>query len=71
MSGIDRELMITSPALDVLNVQPYGHASCDEIVGPTHEFTLAFEMARIIYRICCRCGTVQMKERGRFPNDRI
>jgi hypothetical protein len=71
VSGIDRELLIVSPALDVLDVQPYGAGSCDTIIGPDHEFTLAFEMARIVYRVCCRCGTVRMKERGRFPNDRF
>lgn len=69
MSGIDRELLIVSPALDVLDVQPRGAGSCDTVIGPDHEWCAAFKTAGFIFRICGRCGTVRMKEYGRFPND--
>lgn len=69
--GLDRELLIVSPMLDVLDVQPRGNGSCDTIIGPDHEWAVAFAAAGIIYRICGRCGTVRMKERGRFPNEHV
>lgn len=71
VTGIDRELLIVSPALDVLDVQPRGNGSCDTVIGPDHEWTAAFQAAGIIYRICGRCGTIRLKEFGRFPNDRF
>lgn len=71
MSGIDRELMIVSPQLDVLDVQPRGHGSCDTVIGPTHEWGAAYSAAGIIFRICAKCGTVRMKEHARFPHESI
>ena len=70
MSGIDRELLIVSPALDVLDVQPRG-SGCDTIIGPDHEWAAAFRTAGINYRICARCGTIRLKEYRRFPNDQF
>lgn len=63
MSFIERDLIISSPGPDTIDVHPGGSDSCAPLLNNRHAFFLTVDAASFSYKICGRCGTVRITER--------
>lgn len=65
---IERELTISNPFLDALDIHPRAY-HCDQPPCQTldggHRFFIKVEAVGFTYEICGRCGTVRIKEQLR------
>lgn len=60
---IERDLIITVPKHDTVDVHPRGQgSSCEDLPDQGHRFFAKVNGAGFKYEICGQCGTVRISE---------